>query len=393
HLGHKMDAATRLIVMCCFLLTGEFLTRALADSPGGRRSNGNEPNKNSQQVSEVNFVGQGQPATFICSAVSSKAMNVSWTHNGTLLQVAPGTHGDEATGTTGVFTVITRHEPLKSPPGGVLQTLTRSQLRLRRVSLHDAGVYGCEFSDHHGIFSRSSRLIVKPMNVTVETCLEGRSCLGAHKLCNVSTLRCQCLPGYSISQRDPAVCVPEFRLVSWLIWVAASAAVIAAILVAAKVAALILKKRNYRRGNLLSVTDDSAVLEEDGNDGGDHIQGAYILADSVFRVVTSPTIVAEPQLRWPSNLTSRYLGPQLLPEKRCTALKHAQLGRWTTSLLRCRAQQRMYGAPDMDGARSWRRQGHHVVLKPLAQDAAPGGGTSGIDATPSNGANLKDWRR
>ncbi|CAN8028693.1 unnamed protein product [Ixodes persulcatus] len=208
HLGHRMDAATRLIVMCCFLLSGDFLTRASADSPGGRRSNGDEPNKNSQQVSEVNFVGQWQPATFICSAVSSKAMNVSWTHNGTLLQVAPGTHGDEATGIAGMFTVITRHEPLRSPPGGVLKTLTRSQLRLHSVSLDDAGVYGCEFSDHHGILSRSSRLIVKPMNVTVETCLEGRSCLGAHKLCNVSTLRCQCLPGYSISQRDPAVCVP-----------------------------------------------------------------------------------------------------------------------------------------------------------------------------------------
>ncbi|KAG0438128.1 hypothetical protein HPB47_017141 [Ixodes persulcatus] len=47
----------------------------------------------------------------------------------------------------------------------------------------------------------------------------------------------------------------------------------------------------------------------------------------------------------------------------------------------------------MDGARVWRRQGHHVVLKPLAQDAAPGGGTSGIDATPSNGANLKSEGR
>ncbi|CAN8028694.1 unnamed protein product, partial [Ixodes persulcatus] len=260
-----------------------------------------------RHVSEVNLVGQGQPATFTCSAVSSKAMNVSWTHNGTLLQVAPGTHGDEATGIAGEFTVITRHEPLKSPSGGVLKTLTRSQLRLRRVSLDDAGVYGCEFSDHHGILSRSSRLIVKPMNVTVETCLEGRSCLGAHKLCNVSTLRCQCIPGYSISKRDPAVCAPgewihfsgnllrmeqghgepcnssipcskaraecnkpgqclcalgtvwrngscaedKFRLVSWLIWVAASAAVIAAILVAAKVTALILKKRYLNMGMLV----------------------------------------------------------------------------------------------------------------------------------------------
>ncbi|KAM7287988.1 uncharacterized protein ISCGN_031677 [Ixodes scapularis] len=316
-----MDAATRLIVICCFLLTGDSLTPASADNPGGRRSYGDELNKDRQQVSEVNFVDQGQPATFICSAVSSKAMNVSWTHNGTLLQVAPGPHGDEATGIAGDLSVVTRHEPLKSPPGGVLKTLTRSQLRLHRVSPDDAGVYGCEFSDHHGSLSRSSRLIVKPMNVTIETCLEGRSCLGAQKLCNVSTLRCQCRPGYSTSPRDPAVCVPEnalrrgqgqgepcnssipcskaraecnkpgqclcalgtvwragscaqdkFRLVSWLIWVVASAAVIAAILVAAKVTALILRKRNYRRGNLLSVTDDSAVSEDDGNDGGDHIQ-------------------------------------------------------------------------------------------------------------------------
>uniref|UniRef100_V5IBS1 Putative secreted protein n=1 Tax=Ixodes ricinus TaxID=34613 RepID=V5IBS1_IXORI len=316
-----MDAATRLIIICCFLLTGNSLTRASEENPDGRRSHGDEPNKDRQQVSEVNLVGQGQPATFTCSAVSSKAMDVSWTHNGTLLQVAPGPNGDEATGTTGEFTVITRHEPLKSAPGGVLKTLTRSQLRLHHVSLDDAGVYGCEFSDHHGILSRSSRLIVKPMNVTVETCLEGRSCLGAHKLCNVSTLKCQCRPGYSTSQRNPAVCVPEnilrmgqghgepcnssipcseahtecnkpgqclcalgtvwrdgscaedkFRLVSWLIWVAASAAVIAAILVAAKVTALILRKRNYRRGNLLRVTDDSIVSDEEGNDGGDHIQ-------------------------------------------------------------------------------------------------------------------------
>ncbi|KAM7288102.1 uncharacterized protein ISCGN_031791 [Ixodes scapularis] len=43
--------------------------------------------------------------------------------------------------------------------------------------------------------------------------------------------------------------------------------------------------------------------------------GAYILADSIFRVVKPPTIVAERQLRRPPNLTSRHLGSPAFARK------------------------------------------------------------------------------
>ncbi|CAN7939290.1 unnamed protein product [Ixodes hexagonus] len=319
-----MDAVTRLAVLCCFLFTGTPLTRASEGNTGGRRSHGDDL-KDREQATHINLVGEGQPATFTCSAVSSEAMDVSWTHNGTLLRAVRDPSEAEASGIAGNFSVVTQHEHLKPQrPGSASRTLTRSLLRLHRVSLDDAGVYGCRFRDHQGAFSQTSQLVVKPTNVIHDAgmdCLNGHRCVGAHTVCNVSSLRCQCKPGYSTSQGDHPECVPgdlllmekdpgelcnssvpcpdakpecsktghcqcgigtvwqngscskdKFQLVSWLIWVAASAAVIGAILVAAKVTAHILRKRNYRRGNLLSVNDDSIVSDEDGNDGGDQTQ-------------------------------------------------------------------------------------------------------------------------
>ncbi|CAN8010953.1 unnamed protein product [Ixodes pacificus] len=311
-----MDAATRLIVMCCFLLTGDSLTRASADNRGGRRSHGDEPNKARViQINKKKTVVKATRTRFVRRVIRPERHSIGTNYNNDSLKVTKKSHKRNIHPLAALATTITPCEAGHGLTGSTCAIFDYIIIFLSLFSVIDGGDR-CLCS---GLFYFVTNAA---MNVTMETCLDGRSCLGAQKLCNVSTLRCQCRPGYSTSQRDPTVCVPaenvlrmgqgqgepcnssipcsearaecnkpgqclcalgtvwrdgscaedKFRLVSWLIWVAASAAVIAAILVAAKVTALILRKRNYRRGNLLSATDDSAVSEEDGNDGGDHIQ-------------------------------------------------------------------------------------------------------------------------